>query len=106
MSGFLGWLIVAGLAVAIASIFMLASQLRRHMRDTTEMMVRSNEMLLARLDRLANPSPTPPSEPTVGVLLEKRQAQRRDPLRSMDVPTGSMKAQDLPRRRLNDLLST
>ena len=102
MSEFLGWLTIAGLAAAIASIFMLASQLRRHMRDTTEMMVRNNEMLLSRLDRLANPSPTPP-EPTLGVLLEKRHANRRDPLR----PAGSQtNLNPLPRRRLEDLLST
>jgi len=105
MSALLGWLIIVGLAVTIASIFMLGSQLRRHLRDTTEMMVRSNEMLLARLDRLANPSPTPP-EPTVGVLLEKRHVQRRNPLSPMGATPGSTKVKDLPRRRLDDLLST
>jgi len=102
MSEFLGWLIIAGLTATIASIFMLAGQLRRHMRNTTEMMVRNNEMLLSRLDRLSHPSPTPP-EPTVGVVLEKRQVNRRNPLRPAG---GETNLTQLPRRRLEDLLST
>ena len=102
MTEFLGWLIFAGLTASIISIFMLASQLRRHMRNTTEMMVRNNEMLLSRLDRLGDPS-LAPREPTLGVVLEKRRVNRRSPFHSTG---GQTNPAHLPRRRLEDLLST
>ncbi len=105
MSELVGWLIVVGLAAAIACIFMLSSQLEQHMRNTTEMMVRSNQMILAQLERLENQSPQP-SQPAVGVVLERRHAQRRDSLGWIMGRSGATKRSDLPRRRLDDLLST
>jgi hypothetical protein len=103
MSMLVGWLIVLGLAVAIACIFMLSSQLENHTRCTAEMMLRSNQMLLARLERLTNASLTAP-EAMVGVVLEKRRAQRRDPFTQMGEKPGELEAGDLPRRRIEDLL--
>ncbi len=105
MSELIGWLVVIGLAVAIAAIFKLSSQLELHMRNATEMMLRSNEMLLERLDQLAPPS-CQSSEPTFGVVLEKRRAQRREPVAHLSPNPGETRQGDLPRQRLDDLLST
>ena len=103
MSMLVGWLIVLGLAVAIACIFMLSSQLEKHTRSTAEMMLRSNQMLLARLERLTN-APLIAPEATIGVVLEKRRAQRRDPFTQIGAKPGELEARDLPRRRIEDLL--
>lgn len=103
MSTLIGWLIVIGLAVTIACIFMLSSQLENHTRSTAEMMLRSNQMLLARLEQLTDSSLQAP-EVTVGVVLEKRRSQRRDPLTQMGKKAGELEARELPRRRIEDLL--
>lgn len=104
MSELIGLVIVVGLGVVIACIFMLSSQLEQHMRNTTEMMVRSNDMILTQLERLADPSLLPP-EPTVGVVLERRHAQGRGALARMSGNSGETKPSDTPRRRMEDLLS-
>jgi uncharacterized membrane protein YdfJ with MMPL/SSD domain len=99
MSELVGWLIVVGLAAAIVCIFLLSSQLEEHMRNTAKMMLWSNEMILARLERLAGPSLEPP-EPAVGVVLERRNVSRKDPLTRL---AGGVSPNDLPRRRLDDV---
>ncbi len=66
------------------------------------MMFRSNELLLAQLERLASPS-APPREPALGVVLDRRIAQRRDPMTPM--LAGATETDQFPRRRLDDLLS-
>lgn len=102
MNELIGWVLVGGLAVAIACIFMLSSQLEKHTRDTAEMMLRSNQMLLARLERLS-PS-TDASEFTLGVVLEKTHVQRRaDPVVRGGAES-NQGASKLPRRRVEDLL--
>jgi hypothetical protein len=103
MSMLIEWLIVLGLAFAIACIFMLSNQLENHTRSTAEMMLRSNQMLLARLERLTDPALRAP-EAAIGVVLEKRHAQRRDPFTQMREKPGALDARDLPRRRIEDLL--
>ena len=104
MSEFLGWLIVLGLVAAIVCIFLLSSQLEQHMRVTAEMMLRSNEMILARLEKLSNPSQEA-GEPAIGVVLERRNAQRREPMTSLTGGAPAAETPDLPRRRLDDVLS-
>ena len=104
MSVLVGWLIVLGLTIAIVCIFMLSSQLEDHMRTTAEMMLRSNQMLLEQLERITSASLKVP-EATVGVILEKRSAQRRNPLVQMCEKSGELEEpRDLPRRRIEDLL--
>jgi hypothetical protein len=76
MTELIGWLIVLGLAVAIVGIYMLSHRIKEHARDTAEIMLQSNEMMLAQLKRLTDPSAQVP-DPTVGVILERRCAQRR-----------------------------
>jgi len=104
MSVLVGWLIVLGLAIAIVCIFMLSSQLEDHMRTTAEMMLRSNQMLLDQLERISNASLKAP-EATVGVVLEKRHAQSRNPLVQMCEQADELgRPHELPRRRIEDLL--
>ena len=101
MSELVGWLILAGLAAAIACIFLLSSQLEEHMRSTAELMMRNNEMILARLDRLVQ-GPAENTEPSVGVILERRNVRRDDPLTHLTTRLGAIAAADLPRRRYDD----
>jgi len=104
MSVLVGWLIVLGLAIAIVCIFMLSSQLEDHMRTTAEMMLRSNQMLLEQLERITDASLKAP-EAMIGVVLEKRHAQRRNPVVQMCEQSDELGRQrDLPRRRIEDLL--
>ena len=105
MGELIGWMIVVGLAVVIAGIFMLSSQLEKHMRNTIGIMVHSHEMILARLERLANPSARA-SEPAVGDVLDRRRAQRRDLFTRMSSTPGEVEQGASPRRRLDDLLSS
>lgn len=104
MSELIGWLIVIGLAAAISCLFMLSSQLEQHMRNTTEMLLHSNEMILARLEQLANPALQPPA-PTLGLVLERRHAQHTDALAQNSGHSGSIETSEFPRRRTEDLLS-
>jgi hypothetical protein len=76
MTEVVGWVVVFGLAVAIAGIYILWNQIRKHSRDTTEIMLDNNRLMLAHLNQLANPASTG-SEPTASVVLEKRCGGRR-----------------------------
>ena len=102
MSELIGWIIVLGLAVAIACIFMLSRQLEKHTRTTAEMMLRSNEMLLAQLDQLTDPSLQTP-EPVAGVVLERRSADRRSPLAHRSGNPVEFERRGSPGRRLEDM---
>lgn len=102
MSQLIGWIIAFGLTIVIVCIFMLSRQLEKYTRTMAEMMLRSNEMLLAQLEQLTNPSPQAP-EPVVGVVLERRRAQCWDPLTQMSGKPRVVEASDLPRRRVEDL---
>ena len=104
MSELIGWLMVLGLVVAIVCIFLLSSQLEQHMRSNAEMLLRSNEMILARLERLANP-PHEAAEPTIGVVLERRNFPRKDSVTSMSSSAPPAGAHDLSRGRAGDVLS-
>ena len=71
------------------------------MRSTAEMMLRSNEMIIARLERLTSPSLTPP-DPAVGVVLERRNGRRSEPLTRLNDGDGAIDQSELRRRRLSD----
>ena len=77
MTELLGWMIVVGLAVAIAGIFMLSSQIERHTRQTLEFMLQSNAMLVAQLERSDGAS-LPTQDSLVGVVLDRREGERRN----------------------------
>jgi hypothetical protein len=75
MTELIGGLVLLGIVVAIAGIYIISRKIEKHTRDTTEAMIYSNEMMLDQLKRL-DPSASVP-EPTVGVILERRCAHRR-----------------------------
>jgi hypothetical protein len=104
MTEFIGWVIVLGLAVAIGSIFALSRQIERYMRDTIESMKYSNQLILARLERLADPSIQP--EPTVGLILERRRAQRRSLLNPISENPYKAEQRGSPGRRFEDFPAT
>lgn len=74
MTEVIAWLIVLGLAVALIGIYLLYKQIREHRRDTAEIMLQSNEMMLAQLKRLSEGTEAP--EPVM-VSLERRAGDRR-----------------------------
>lgn len=98
-----GWTIMVGLAVVIAGIYMLSNQLEKHMRELTAIMIHGNDMIVAHLKRLADPSHAVP-EPAVGVILERRCAQRRNRSTSTGTWLGRPDQRKSPGRRLQDLL--
>ena len=106
MSEFIGWMIVLGLAIAIAGIFVVSSQIEKHTRNAIGIMIRNNEMILARLEQLANLSVRAPTPPDVGVGLERRHVQRRNPLTQMFTTAGKIERRGFPHRRVDDLLSS
>ena len=72
------WIIVLALAVVIIGIVLLSRQGEKQLHDTIQIVKDSNEMILAQLERVTG-SPVAPTEATVGVILEKRCNQRRNP---------------------------
>lgn len=98
MTELMGWVVVLGLAVAIAGIYMLSSQIERHMRDTAEIIICSNKLMLAELKPLTDPA----AEPTVGVILERRCAHRRALLTPRSAKPGMAEQRTSPGRRLED----
>ena len=106
MSEFIGWMILLGLAIAIAGIFVVSNQIEKHTRYAIGIMIHSKEMILARLEQLANPSVRAPTPPAVGIGLERRHAQRRNPLTHMFGTAGEIERRGFPQRRVEDLLSS
>lgn len=104
MTEFIGWMVLLGLAIAIVGIYMLSRRIERHTRNTTENMIYSNEMILTELKRLADPS-AEEAEPTVGVILERRRAQRRKRLSSASQNPRMADQRKSPGRRSEDLLT-
>jgi hypothetical protein len=102
MTELMGWVIILGLAFAIVCIYMLSSQVERHMRDTAEIIISTNKLILAELKRLTDPTAAV-TEPTVGVILERRCGHRR----ARAVPTseraGFADQRKSPGRRREDL---
>ena len=105
MTELLAWIIVVGLATAIAGIYMLSGQIEKHMRETTQMMIHGHDMIRAQLKRLADPSVEAP-EPTVGVILERRCAHRRALLTPRSEKPGKAEQRRSPGRRFDDFPPT
>jgi hypothetical protein len=99
-------MILLGLAIAIAGIFVVSSQIDKHTRNAIAIMIQSNEMILARLERLANPLARSPTSPDVGIVLERRRAQRRNLLTQMLATAGKIDRRGFPHRRVDDLLAS
>jgi hypothetical protein len=78
MSEFLAWVIVLGLAGAIGGIYVLYAQIEKQRRDISEIVIHGSKEILAHLQRLSGSSLEVP-EAAVGVILERRRAQRRHP---------------------------
>ena len=100
MAEYVGWIIVAGVAVAVVGIYLLSNQIERHMRETTQSILDSNEMVIAQLQRLSPSARV--SEPMVGVILERRCTQRRSRVNGMRADTEQRAS---PGRRAGDLLA-
>ena len=97
----IAWLIVLGLAVALVGIYSLYRQLREHRRDTAEIMLQSNELMLAELKRLSDPSVESASSAAVNVMLERRGSDRRH--HTADVIPWPSDRRKSPGRRAQDL---
>lgn len=89
----IGWINMIGLAVAIAGIYVVSIRIEKHMRETTQMMIDANAMIVAQLKRLSSASVEAP-EPVVGVILDRRCAHRR----ARGVPT-SERAREAEQRK-------
>ena len=104
MTELLGWMILVGLGVNIAGIYMLSYQIEKQTRITLEFLLQSNEMILARLE--------PPADAVAAAGVERgapsderRRAQRRNPLtRLLDAAVGERRKTS--RRRLEDALQS
>lgn len=97
-------MIVLGLAIAIVGVFFVSSQIDTQTRNAIAITIQSNEMILARLEQLANPLIRAPTSPDGGIALERRRAQRRNPLTQMLATAGSSERRGFPHRRVDDLL--
>ena len=95
------WIILLGLAIAITGIYLLSRQIEKHLHDTTKIVHYGNEMILERLEQLTG-SPGTVSQPSVGVILERRCVDRRNltPL-AIENP-GKTERRGTPGRRLAD----
>jgi len=103
MAELIGWLLLLGLIIAIAGIYMLSSRIDSHTRNTTENIIYSNEMILTELKRLADPS-IEASESAVGVILERRRGQRRKQSTSVSYNPDKVEQRRSSGRRLEDML--
>ena len=77
MPEFLGWTVLAGLAVTILGIFLLSSRIERHTRSMLAILMHNNEMILAQLDDHRAGASAPAASP-VGFVIERRDAGRGD----------------------------
>jgi hypothetical protein len=102
VSELVGWFIVLGLAIALIGIYLLFKQIKEHRRDTAEIMLQSNDMMLAHLKRLSDPS-AEVKDPMVGVILERRCSQRRARHSPFVGAPGASDHRRSPGRRAEDL---
>ena len=77
MTETIGWIALLGLGIGAAWIYMFSTKLEQNMRDTIAFLIRSNEQIMAQLERITGKRVEQP-EVTFGVVLERRCAQRRD----------------------------
>ena len=74
MTELLEWMIVVGLAVAITGIFLLSGQIERHKRQMLELVLQSNAMIMAQLERAEELS-LQASDGMLGVVLDRWQGE-------------------------------
>lgn len=105
MSELFGWIIVTGLGLVIIGIFLLSSQISEHMRVAAQIIVNGNKQILDRLAGFAHPSAQEQPAPQPGRTLERRIAQRRDPLKQLMLAVAEGERRRSPGRRLEDMLA-
>lgn len=97
MAELVAWFLLLGVAITIAGIWMLSSQIKKYTKDMAEIIL----LVVSELKRLTSPA-AQPVEP-VGVILERRCAHRR----AQRVPTsergGYAEKRRSPGRRREDL---
>lgn len=103
MTEFIGWTIVLGLAFTIAGIYMLSSRIEKHIRDTAEIIICTNRLVLDELKRLTNPTAVT-AEPAVGVVLDRRCGHRRAQGGPANARAGYADQRRSPGRRHEDFL--
>lgn len=105
MTEIVGWLVVLGLGLTVAAVWMLSIHIKKHARNITEGMIVSTDIILAHLkDRLPGHAPAS-SEPVVGVVLERRCSKRRGhmtPVGTMPQRTDQRRS---PGRRMDDFVA-
>jgi hypothetical protein len=103
MSEFVGWVVVLGIVFALGSIYMFSSRVERQLRETARIIVYSNKLLLPELKRLTQPA-AEAAEPIVGVILERRCAQRRGRSGATSGRQSFAEQRRTPGRRSDDFL--
>lgn len=71
MTELVGWASALGAVFVIACAFVLSNQLERHSHESVQAILRSNEMMLARLNQ-ATPAARQAPEPVIGMVLGPR----------------------------------
>ena len=99
MSEIVGWILVLGLFGVVACLFLLSRQMNEHLRSTLDMMIRSNDMILAHLESMGGPKR---DLQRAGLVPERRVSQRRDSSNSSDF-SSPMERRRQRGRRLEDL---
>ena len=92
MNPVVGAALLLGLAGLFGCMWILAGKIDSHMRETTRILVESNEMILARLDRLSN-LPDHESEALAAVLLERSES-------SLGLPANRLKGDSYDQARV------
>ena len=95
------WLVVFALALAFIGLYALRKEMKEHRRDTAEIMLQSNEMMLEQLKRLSAASDMDSANATV--LLERRQIDRRRHTASVLPWPPEKERRASPGRRAHDL---
>jgi len=106
MNELIGWLIVVGLAVTAAAIYMLSLKIENQTRTILEFLLHSNEMVVARLEQARAPLAQGEWVSDGAPHQERRRRQRRNPLTSLLCASGGTQRGTLPRRRLEDLVQS
>ena len=104
MADYVGWVVLGGIVVAVLGIYMLSNQVDRYMRETTQNIIDSNDMIAAQLKQLTRPS-TEMSGSMGGGFVEKRCTQRRSRLAAVST-SGLTEQRASLGRRASDMLAT
>jgi len=97
MVEFVVWLLLGGISITLAGMWIRSRQIKKHMKDTAEI----NLLILEELKRLTPPAR--PVETDVGVMLERRCKNRR--ARAQASRAGFPDQRRSPGRRWEDFAS-